>query len=429
MASPRSFSEAQERSIALSTARVNILEGATRGGKTLASLFRWFAYIADRNSPRGELAMVGRTRDTIGRNAVLQMQDPALFGSAAATVNYTLGAPVATIMGRRVHMFGANDVQAEAKIRGGTFAGMYGDELTLLPKAFFTQALGRLSVPGSKFFGTTNPGSSAHWLRADFLLRAGEPGMDLRVFHFTLEDNPSLDEGFKASIRAEYTGLFYRRFILGEWCAAEGAVFDMFDPDVHVVDIIPPVIQWIAVGIDVGSTNPTHAVLLGLGADSCLYVVSEYRHDSRQSHRTMSYVEYSQAIRGWLQQVPVPASRRPDGTWLRGVAPHYVIVDPSAASFRTQFHRDGLNTVAANNDVLDGIRTVSSLLAAGKLKVHRSCAALLAELPGYAWDEQAALKGEDKPLKVADHGIDALRYAVFTTRSVWQSAISLTSAA
>src|ERR1700733_5343527 len=104
------FSEAQERSIARSNGRINIWEGATRGGKTLGSLYRWFAYIASASSPKGELAMVGRTRDTIGRNALLQMQDPALFGQAADTVKYTLGAPAATILGRRVHLFGANDV-------------------------------------------------------------------------------------------------------------------------------------------------------------------------------------------------------------------------------------------------------------------------------------------------------------------------------
>ena len=250
MASPRKFSEAQERSIALSTGRINIWEGATRGGKTFASLFRWFAYIADRASPKGELAMVGRTRETIGTNALLQMQNPALFGNAAMTVKYTLGAPAATILDRRVHLYGANDVQAETKIRGATFAGMYGDELTILPREFVLQAFNRLSVPGSKFFGTTNPGPSAHWLRKDFLLRADEPGMNLRQFHFNLDDNPSLTDEVKAGIKATNTGMYYRRFVLGEWCNAEGAVYQMFDADRHVVDICPVITRWLACGID-----------------------------------------------------------------------------------------------------------------------------------------------------------------------------------
>jgi len=75
--------------------------------------------------------------------------------------------------------------------------------------------------------------------------------------------------------------------------------------------------------------------------------------------------------------------------------------------------------------VLDGIRLVSTLLAAGKLKVHRSCQALITELPAYVWDDQAALKGEDKPVKIDDHGVDALRYGIMTTRGIWQSVIPL----
>jgi hypothetical protein len=127
-----------------------------------------------------------------------------------------------------------------------------------------------------------------------------------------------------------------------------------------------------------------------------------------------------------MQQVPIPATRQQDGSWLRGITPHYVIVDPSAASFRTQLHRDGLNPVLANNDVLDGIRTLSSLLGAAKLKVSRDCPALIAEIPAYSWDDRAAKLGEDKPVKVNDHGVDSLRYGTHSTRSVWQAAIPLT---
>jgi PBSX family phage terminase large subunit len=421
------LSDKQLRSIAQSERhRLSIWSGAVRSGKTIASLVAFLIALAAAPSS-GLIVIVGRSLQTIERNILEPMQDPALFGPLAKHVHHTRGATTAVILGRTVHLIGASDARAEGRIRGATVCLAMADEITLLPEGFFNQLLARLSVPGARLIGTTNPDSPAHWLRRNFLLREGE--LDLGAWQFTLDDNPSLAPAYVEALKAEYVGLWYRRFILGEWCAAEGAIFDMWDPDLHVADILPPIRSWLCAAIDYGTTNPLHCVLLGIGTDSCLYAVSEWRYDSRQSRRQMTDSEYTQRIRTWLQEVPVPASRRADGSWLRGVQPHYIVVDPSAASLRTQLHREGLNPVAGNNAVLDGIRTVSSLFAANRLKVSRDCPQLIAEVPGYSWDDQAAAKGEDKPIKVADHGVDALRYAVMTTRSMWQHEIQLATAA
>lgn len=417
----RFLSPAQIRSIADADARINIWSGAIRSGKTVSSLLRWLMYVA--TAPAGELVVVAKTSQTAARNVFAPLQDVALFGDLASQTHYTAGSPSATILGRRVWVIGANDVRSESRLRGLTCAGAYVDEATLVPQQFFTQLLGRMSVPGAKLFATTNPDNPAHWLRKDFILRAGD--LDLRSWHFTLDDNPALPDKYKADIKAEFTGLWFRRFVLGEWVAAEGAIYDMWDPQRHIVDIIPPIMSWIAAGVDHGTTNPFAAQMLGLGADGNLYMTAEYRYDSRQRHRQMSDAEYSVALRDWMQQVPIPATRQADGSWLRGVAPEYVIVDPSAASFRVQLHNDGLSTHAADNSVLDGIRLVSSLLATRKLLVHRSCEGWIAEVGGYSWDDAARLKGEDKPVKVDDHHLDAGRYAIRTTRSVWQSRVQL----
>jgi PBSX family phage terminase large subunit len=420
------LSPAQIRSIAGSTKRINIWDGAIRSGKTMSSLLRWLIYVA--SAPEdGELVVTGRTSHTIGRNVFAPLMNANLFGELANHVHYNLGAPTATILGRQIHVVGAYDVRAEEKLRGLTCAGAYVDEATLLSQAYWTQLLGRMSVPGAKLFGTTNPDNPAHWLRKDFLLRAGD--LDLSRWHFTLEDNPSLTPEYLAGIKAEFTGLFYKRFILGQWIAAEGAVFDMWDEDKHVVDVLPPIVRWIGVGVDYGTTNPFAALTLGLGADGNLYLTSEYRHDARQAHRQLTDAQYSAAVQKWLTEVPVPGSRRPDGTWLRGVRPEYIVVDPSAASFRVQMHHDGVTTHKADNEVIDGIRLLATLLAAGRLYVHRTCKGLIDELPGYAWDDAAALLGHDEPIKVADHSIDAVRYVIKTTRSIWQAHVKLTLAA
>jgi len=397
------LSELQERSIAHSTARINVWCGAVRSGKTISSLLRWLTYVA--TAPRGgALVVAGKTLDTVARNVFGPLQDPILFGPAARHVHYTRGASTATILGRTVEVITANDARAEGRLRGLTAAGAYVDELTLVPEAFFTQLLARLSVPGAKVFCTTNPDGPAHWVRRKFLLRAGE--LDLRWWHFTLDDNPALDPAYIAALRAEYTGLWYRRFILGEWCLAEGAVYDAWDETVHVVDDLPPIDRWLALGIDYGTTNPFAAILLGLGVDGRLYLAREWRYDSKLARRALTDAEYSARLREWLAR--------------EGVRPEYVVVDPSAASFRAQLYHDGLSAMLGDNDVLAGIRTVASLLATGRLKVHRSCRGFIEEVAGYSWDDQAAQRGVDQPVKADDHSLDAARYAIHSTRAVWQ---------
>lgn len=409
----RVCSPAQIRSIheAQSTPQIALWSGAVSSGKTIASLIAFLIALA-RAPDHGLVVIVGRTLQTIERNIIDPLQSGHLFGILAGQVHYTPGSNTATILGRTVHLVGASDARAEFRIRGSTIALAYVDEATLVPQPFWMMLLSRLRVAGARLLATTNPDGPAHWLRRDFIARATEIGM--RHWHFTLDDNPSLSPDYVARLKAQYVGLWYRRFILGDWCLAAGAVYEMWDEDRHVVSDLPPIARWLACGIDYGTTNPFHAGTLGLGVDGVLYLTREWRWDSRLEHRQLTDVEYSQRLRQWLTEVPIPT------TTLTGVQPEYVIVDPSAASFRVQLYRDGVTARLGDNSVLDGIRTVSSLLALDALKVHESCTELVREMPGYSWDDKASERGEDAPLKVDDHGPDMFRYAVHTTRSIWR---------
>jgi len=401
-----------------STARINIWEGAVRSGKTISSLMRWLAYVRD--APRrGELAVIGKTTHSAYRNVFAPLMDPGIVGSTVAkSVSYTAGAPTGSILGREIHVIGANDAKAEPKVRGLTGAGAYVDEATVLPRDFWNQLVARQSTPGAKIFATTNPDSPSHWLRTEWL-RAGNP--NVRSWHFTLDDNPFLEPDYVDHLKRSYIGLWYRRFILGEWVAAEGAVYDMLDHDQHLIAPrrVPPIVDWIVTGIDYGTSNPFHAVLIGRGADKRLYVTAEYRYESAKAQRQLTDRAYSEAFRAFLAAAPIPR------TQFRGVNPRYVVVDPSAASFRVQLHEDGVPSWPADNDVLDGIRTVSNVLGNDKLRISRACPSLIDELSGYSWDPKAQKIGEDKPIKTADHGPDALRYALHTTRADWARAIDL----
>jgi len=422
---PDLLSEAQVASIRESCTRVAVWEGSIRSGKTLGSLLRFLMFVAVAPTG-GQLVVVARTRDTAARNVFAPLQDESLFGIVAQQVSYTAGAPSGTILGRTVYVIGASDAKSEKVLRGLTVAGAYVDEITVIPEEFFTQLLGRMSVKGAQLFGTTNPDNPAHWLKRRFLDRL-EQLPDWRRFHFTLKDNPSLTPEYIESISREFTGLWYRRFILGEWVAAEGAIYSMWDESRHVIPwaALPPMRRLLAVGVDYGTTNPTAAVLLGLAdtfdqygarTGSVLYAVDEWGHNPAQTSTRLTDQELSAGLRGWLTSAHLPTPSV--------LEPEWVFLDPAAASFKVQLQADSIPNIRdADNSVSYGISTVASLLSAGKLIITDRCPNLLREIPGYSWDPKATDKGEDKPVKVADHWADALRYAVTTTESVWRGFI------
>jgi PBSX family phage terminase large subunit len=385
-------------------------------GKTIASLLAFV--IAVQAAPRhGVIIMCGKTLQTIERNLIEPLQSSELFGPIAAEVHHTRGSTTAVIMGRTVHLIGAANVLAEDKIRGLTVSLAYVDEATLMPRGFWMMLLSRLRVPGARLLATTNPDGPAHWLRKDFILRAGE--VNLAHWHFGLEDNPSLTEDYKRDLVAQYVGLWHRRFIAGEWCLAEGAVYEMWHERM-IVDELPQIRHWIGVGVDHGTTNAFSAHILGLGLDNRLYLTHEYRYDSRVSRHKLTNPEYSERLRGWLADAEREDGARPD----------WIYVDPAAADFSLQLFRDGvLNVANAVNDVLPGIRTLSGLMATDRFRVVRACKGFTDEVPGYSWDDKAAQKGEDKPVKVDDHSLDDTRYVVHSTEHLWRPALHVPIAA
>lgn len=409
------MSPKQLASVKDSQARINIWEGSVRSGKTIASLLRWLLYVAT-STVRGELVVVSRTRDSAARNVFAPLMDPTIFGPIAYLISYTSGAPTATVLGRTVWVLGSSDVKSEKILRGLTCAGAYVDEVTLLKEDFFTQLLNRL-WEGAKLFGTTNPDNPAHWLKRRFLDRL-HALPDWRTWKFILDDNPMLSEERKAAIRRENTGLFYRRNVLGEWVAAEGAVFDQWDPKKHIIPHadLPAMQQILGIGIDYGTTNATAAEMLGVGVDRKLYLMDEWEYDPSTVQIRKTDADLSAGIRDWMARAQLEAGMRSEWT----------LVDPAAASFKVQLAADGLgNILNADNDVAYGIRTMASLLGAGKLLVSDRCQGFIKEVPGYSWDPKMTEKGKDAPIKVADHRLDAGRYAVATTETNWRHLVDL----
>ena len=408
------LSRKQKQSIRDAVCRINLWEGAVRSGKTIGSIIAWLLYV--RNAPPGALAIIGKTKDSIARNVLDVIADVA-----PGAIVYTRGATTCRILGRLVHVIGANDAKAENVLRGVTLAGAYVDEVTVIPEAFFKQLLARCSVPGARIFGTTNPDTLTHWLKRDYMDKLRLPVDDPKrpnmiTFHFRLPDNPSLDPEYVRSLEAEFTGLWYRRNIDGEWVAAEGAIYDMLDEPVHCRPA-PPKDRWrhAWIGIDFGTSNSTHALLVVLAADEhgrdALWVVSEWEHNGREKGQ-LATTQQSARMAAWAADLLADT----------GLAPT-VVLDPSAAPLRVQMRDDGwLGLRGADNRVEIGLQSCASLFAAARLLVDKSaCPVLWDQLCSYVWDEKALERGEDEqPLKINDHGCDAVRYAVMSARSVWR---------
>ena len=385
-------SRRQYESIAAANSRFNFWVGAVRSGKTFASLCAFERFL--KHGPAGDYAIIGKSRDTIKRNILGPLKD--MLGWR---LTYSLGRCEASLYNKTIHLIGANDERAEHKIRGLTLAGAYVDEMTIIPEPVFKMLGSRLSVTGARLYGTTNPDTPFHWLKTEYIDRAGE--IDLTCFDFTLVDNPSLDPGFVANLKREYRGLWYQRYIEGKWVLAEGTVYDYFDESLHVIDYPPGAAEYYVVGVDYGTTNPCAFALIGYSSKTQpnRWLEREWYYDSKKQMRQMTDSEYAEALKRFVAGYQVRA----------------IYVDPSAASFKLELNRAGFSgVIEAENEVLDGIRYHGMQLGNGSYKVLRCCKQAIEEYCTYRWDPRAAERGEDKPLKDGDHMMDAIRYALYT---------------
>lgn len=372
-----------------------IADGAVRSGKTICMSLSFFLWGMG-NFTDCAFAMCGKSVGAVQRNIVTP-----LLGIKYLRDNFDIKYNRAdhVIVARRgdrenrFYLFGGKDESSAALIQGITLAGVLLDEVALMPRSFVEQALARCSVSGSKLWFNCNPEGPEHWFRKEWILKP-EKHNALHL-HFTMDDNPALTPEIRERYKSMYSGVFYERFIEGRWVMSEGLIYDMFDPDKHTYTEGPPSLHFSGtrtISCDYGTTNPT--VFLDIYEyDGTAYVDREYRWDSREEHRQKTDEEYADDMEAFV-----------------GDHPCAIIVDPSAASFIAALRRRGMYVLAADNEVISGIRRTATLLQQGKLLINKSCAPLIGEMGTYLWDEKSCKLGIDKPLKEKDHGPDALRY-------------------
>lgn len=382
-----------------STAKWNIAHGPVRSGKTIGTLFRFMQYCYA--CPDSELWMIGHSSETIYQNAIrLLFESPqfAIFKPFLSWSNRKL-----RFRDKTIGTLGAKDEGAIGSFQGKTFSGCYCDEITLYPKSIIQMIDTRLSKPHSAAFVSCNPTHPDHIIK-QWIDEAKNGNKDYYEMQFMLDDNPFVDEEYKNRVRNSLSGVFYKRNYLGHWCLAEGSIFDFFDRDLYVVDRPPESADYWIAAIDYGTNNPFCCLVIGVSTGihtqrgKHLWVEKEYYYDQKITGRQKSNLEYAEEIAEFLEPYT-----------LKGI-----YVDPSAAALKVDLKKQGLHVIDANNDVEQGIITMTGEMKSGRIVICKQCKNTIREIEGYVWDEKAALKGEDKPLKVNDHAIDCLRYALHT---------------
>ncbi len=371
-----------------------ICDGAVRSGKTLCMGLSFTLWAMSRFSGQ-QFAFCGKTALSLRRNLIQELKP--LLEELGFRCREKLSENLLLVrrgqLENRFYLMGGRDEGSAALIQGVTLAGVLLDEAALMPRSFVEQAIARCSVTGSRLWFNCNPEGPQHWFYREWILKAEE--RNVLYLHFTMEDNPSLSPRIRQRYRRSYSGTFYRRFVLGEWTAAKGLVYDFFDPERDAWPRPEEPREEYAASIDYGPANPCSMGLWGRRGD-VWYRLEESYYASRRPGVQLTDQAYVAAL-----------DRLAGGRRLTQVA-----VDPSAASFITALRRRGYRVVKADNDVLSGIRLTASLLKQGRLVICRDCRDCLREMGLYRWSDGES--GRDAPRKEDDHAMDDLRYFAAT---------------
>ena len=357
-----------------------ICDGAIRSGKTVAMTAGFFLWSMTRFNGQA-FGLCGRTVSSLRRNVIRNLQD---WLGDLFMIRESLSQSMITVIRGTVrndyYLFGGQDESSYKIIQGITLAGVLLDEVALMPRSFVEQACARCSVEGSKMWFNCNPEGPNHWFYVNWIQGAAEKNA-LRL-HFTMADNPGLSKSVYKKYLTIYSGVFFKRYVLGQWVAAEGLIYD-FD---HIVPM-PEGPGRYYISVDYGTMNPFSAGLWWVGDKAVR--IGEFYHDGRKKG-SLTDEEYYEALETLAGALPV----------------EFIVIDPSAASLITLIRRRGRFSVRkAKNAVVPGIRLVSSLLKAGKLGFCENCVDTIREFGLYRWSGDG-----DVPVKENDHAMDDVRY-------------------
>lgn len=369
-----------------------ICDGAVRSGKTAAMTLA-FVIWAMGNFDKTNFAICGKTVQSAERNILIPFQ--TVEGLPYRTEYKTSKMVLTVRCGSKenyFYLFGGKDERSYSLIQGITLAGVLFDEVALMPQSFVDQAVARtLTYEGKKLWFNCNPDSPNHWFYQEWVLHPEKH--NAIHLHFEMRDNPIMTPEAIQDAESMFSGVFYDRYILGRWVAAEGRVYPDFDPDTCYIkpeDVpVGDICKWF-VGVDFGWEHYGAMVLLGRTEDGRCYLVREW---AAQHRHIDDWATIGQRIKEELGNINF-------------------YCDTARPDLIQQLRVAGLRAINARKDVLAGISEVASLYKRHKLFIVRDSAPRFQdEIYSYAWKP-----GADEPIKENDDVQDAIRYAIYSDR-------------
>ena len=370
-----------------SEARFTAFVGGIGSGKTFAGCVKALQHCSEPG-----LGLIVAPTYPMLRDATLRMFRQV---AGSAILNFHRGEMRADVGQGEVLFRSADDPE---RLRGPNLSWAYIDEAALNHSMTWPVVIGRLREGGKAgpCWLTTTP-KGRNWVWSEFIEK---PREGYEVFRARTADNPHLAPQFLIDLEAAYTGTFARQELLGEFVAFEGLVYEEFDRAVHIVEPPDEFVEVIA-GVDWGYSNPAVILVVGLDGDKRACAVDEFYQRRRRIG------EIVEAAQGLAEQ------------W--GIVTFYC--DPSEPANIAEMQQAGLDAVAANNAVSEGIQRIKARLAVAedgrpRLTATPQCVYLASEFESYCWKRLRGLGVlKDEPEKANDHVMDALRYVILATDS------------
>ena len=383
-----------------------IADGAIRSGKSVA-MSLGFVIWAMSEFEACNFAVCGKTIGSFRRNVLFWLKLMLRSRGYSVTEQRTENLVIVRrgSVENYFYVFGGKDERSQDLIQGITLAGVFFDEVALMPESFVNQATGRCSVDGSKFWFNCNPGSPAHWFKTGWIDKRADKR--LLYLHFTMDDNLSLSEAVKERYRSTYTGVFFKRYILGEWKSADGVIYRQFadDPERFILDEVPADIIIGTMGLDFGGNGSAHAgCLVGITRGyRSIVILDEYYRKEVIDPGTLT-----DDVCGFVQRAQ--AQVRATSIWCDSAETTLI------KGIRTEVFARHIPVEVRNarkGEIIDRIRLCDMLMSQGRFFIMRRCRHTIAALSEAVWDSKSPTR--DRRLDDGSTNIDsldALEYAL-----------------
>ena len=245
-----------------------VADGSIRSGKTISMIIGFLTWSQEMFSGESFI-LAGKTMGSLKKNVIRPMlQMLEAWGWAYEYIRSGTDARL-EIGTNTYYLYGANTEAAQDALQGLTAAGAYLDEAALFPKSFVDQAVARCSVDGWKFWMNCNPAGPHHFICEEYLKTDEMKRKKVYHLHFVMDDNLSISAKRKEEYKNSWPhgSVFYKRFILGKWVAADGLIYQQFADNTSEYLITGEwlkenEIAYAVIGVDFGGTKSAHSFTL-----------------------------------------------------------------------------------------------------------------------------------------------------------------------